>query len=315
MSKKYKINDIERENPFDILEHTNLINNNGEFNKDIKLVANVNKVQVTLGDFVNDGVKFLVNETKSKDDEKVTFNLSRNYAQIGTSGDCAQIGVKGNDCIAFACGYKSIIKAKNGTWIALAEYKKNEEGKIFPIFAKSAQIGNEEYTDHKRKILKEKYYYTLVQKEFVPVIVVDGDIMVVLSEKKRNNLILYKTQYLNAFIDNKTDKQYVVSNGEFFAHGETLEQAINDLTFKILQQKDTQDHIKRVCEQGYMMATDYRLITGACWYGTNKWLEENGYTWEDKKTIEEVIELTKGYYGCERLKESFEKYVDTKKDN
>lgn len=239
---------------------------------------------------------------------------SGHSAQIGSSGDSAKIEAKGKNSIAFACGNGSIIKGKKGTWISLAEYA--TEGIEIPIFAKSAQIGNKEYLDYKGRILNEEYYYILINKKFTPLIIADGSKMVVLSKKKANDITIYKTTYLSDFLSEEKNKkaQYVVSNGEFNAHGQDIKEAMEDLQFKILKSKNVKEHIERICKQGFMTANDYRVITGACRYGINKWLAENGYTWEDKKPIEEVLELVKGEYGYEKIKNEFEKYISKGKE-
>ena len=359
--KKYKYKNFTCENPLDILNKTNLLDSDNEFNKEIKVVKNNDKIEdITLKEFVNDGVEFLIEETKdnansgedaqvanSGEDAKVAnsgnnaqvantgnyaqvansgenaqvansgYNAkvanSGDYAQVANSGEDAQVESTGKNSVVFSCGINSIIKAENDTWISLAEFE-CINGKYIPTFAKSAQIDNSIYKDFKNNVLSNKYYYQLINKEFTPILIIDGYRMVILSKKKKDDLTIYKTQYVNDFIDKEETTQYVVSNGKFNAHGETIKEAIADLQFKILQSQEVQDHIKRVVKQGYMMAQDYRLITGACQYGTNKWLEENGYTWNDKKSIEEVLELVKGEYGYERLKAEFEKYKKEVKD-
>ena len=45
----------------------------------------------------------------------------------------------------------------------------------------------------------------------------------------------------------------------------------------------------------------YRVMTGACQEGTEEFLRTHGLTLSDKRTIREVIELTKGAYGYEQL--------------
>lgn len=260
---------------------------------------------------------------------------SRGYfSTIGSSGVAVKIVVKGENSIAFACGNSSIIKGKKGTWISLAEYA--TEGIEIPIFAKSAQIGNKEYLDYKGRILNEEYYYILINKEFTPLIIADGSKMVVLSKKKANDITIYKTIYLSDFLreenlekygevaltkeqekqlkEIKKRVQYVASNGEFNAHGRNIKEAMEDLQFKILKSKNVQENIERICKQGFMTANDYRVITDACRYGINKWLAENGYTWEDAKPIEEVLELVKGEYGYEKIKSEFEKYMSKGKE-
>ena len=132
--------------------------------------------------------------------------------------------------------------------------------------------------------------------------------MALLNKKRIQNYTIYKTQYLQDFKDNIKKFQFVAEIDGLTAHGETIEKAIQDVEFKRLKNMDLEKHAERIKEQGYFTAYDYRLITGACEYGTNRWLEENNFSWEDKKTIEEVLELTKGEYGHEILKEFIKTY-------
>ena len=78
-------------------------------------------------------------------------------AKIGSSGDYAKIGSSGDRAVVSAIGINSMIKAKIGSWITLAEY--DEERK--PICVKSAMIDGEN--------LLPDVFYTLRNGEFVPV--------------------------------------------------------------------------------------------------------------------------------------------------
>ena len=167
----------------------------------------------------------------------------------------------------------------------------------------SAQIGSEEYRDFQGKTLSKEHFYTLCHKQFVKIKHVDGYTMVIFSEKKTGQLTVYKTQYFEDYANGKKTMQYVVENDKLTAHGDTVKQAVADLQFKIMQSMDVSEHVHRVKESGYITPMDYRLLTGACESGTNRWLTDNGYTWDDKKTIAEVVELTRGAYGHERLVE------------
>ena len=86
---------------------------------------------------------------------------SGNSAQIGSSGDSAQIDSTGKNSVIMAAGHCSMVKATAGSWITLAEYEKNEDGVLVPIYVKT------EYVDGKR--IKENVFYTLRNKEFVEV--------------------------------------------------------------------------------------------------------------------------------------------------
>ena len=52
---------------------------------------------------------------------------SGNSAKIGSSGDSAQIGSSGKDCVICCAGHNSVVKAKKGSWITLAEWEYSEE--------------------------------------------------------------------------------------------------------------------------------------------------------------------------------------------
>ena len=328
MKKKYyttkaeNVTDADIKNhPWDLLDNVPLLTQDCEFSDiyevDVKSKEVISKL--TLRDFINDGIEVVKRETSDNNSSGnwAQIGSSGNWARIGSSGNDAQIGSSGNDAqigssgnwarieasgehsIAFACGNKSYIKAKKGTWISLAEY--DNDGN--PCFALAAQIGNEEYKDFQENVLSDKHFYMLCHKQFVKVKPVDGYIMVLLSEKKTGELTIYKTQYLEDYMNGKNTTQYVAEQNNITAHGETVKKAVADLEFKVMQTKDVSEHVKRVKESGYITPTDYRLLTGACESGTNRWLNENGFTWDDKKPIAEVIELTRGAYGHERLVE------------
>ena len=100
------------ENPFDVLNYYPLIDDDGEFSrfakvegsgkvdrgKDKVCVSNIKVIEeLTLGDFVNNGVEFIQNQTKdSANYESVLSDNSGYSAKIGSSGDSAQIGSSGN---------------------------------------------------------------------------------------------------------------------------------------------------------------------------------------------------------------------------
>ena len=120
-------------------------------------------------------------ETKGKekkhdaDNEKIASK--KNFAKIGSSGDSAQIGSSGYsakigssgdyakiessglDSVICCAGHNSVVKAKKGSWITLAEWEYNEEKKRFvPKCVKT------EYVDGER--IKEDTFYCLINGEF-----------------------------------------------------------------------------------------------------------------------------------------------------
>ena len=102
---------------------------------------------------------------------------------------------------------------------------------------------------------------------------------------------------------------YVVTDGEgHYAHGSTLKEAKDDLIYKI-NDRDTSlyENLSLDDEVSFEEAIAmYRTITGACAAGTRNYIENRLPTpHKEKYTIREIIDLTDGEYGNEKLKKFF----------
>lgn len=97
-------------------------------------------------------------------------------------------------------------------------------------------------------------------------ILADGIFTEVL-EKKGNT---YKVKKINS-----ENIIYLVTDGFFYSHGDTLKQAKEDLRFKKIAEKIKKDPIK---EDTIITIQYYRIITGACEIGVKMWLKENNIT-------------------------------------
>ena len=86
---------------------------------------------------------------------------SGDEAKIGSSGYGAQIGSSGYGAVIMCAGENSIVKAKKGSWITLAEYA-YVEGKRVPVCVKTEQVDGER--------IKAETFYKLVNGEFVEVV-------------------------------------------------------------------------------------------------------------------------------------------------
>ena len=84
---------------------------------------------------------------------------SGDSAKIGSSGYSANITSEGKYAVVCCAGHNSIVKAKKGSWITLAEWERNNEGEWIPKCVKT------EYVDGER--IKEDVFYKLVDGEFV----------------------------------------------------------------------------------------------------------------------------------------------------
>ena len=229
---------------------------------------------------------------------------SGNHAQNASSGDFAKNVSSGKNSICFDCGYKGIIKAVKGTWIALAEYKRNKCGDCIPIFARSAQIGNKEYKDFDGRVLKEDTYYILWQREFYPVIDLDGILTIKLTEKKRDNITIIKAIDVDDIYIKKPEEIkeiYIAKEDELIAHGYTLREAIEDLTLKKLDNIDTNEILREIKKTGKVTRSQYRAITGACSFGTNKFCEQHNIQDLEEIELEKLRKILINDYGAEKF--------------
>mgnify|MGYP003302193875 CR=1 FL=1 len=189
------------ENPFDVLDHYDLVNGNGEFN-DFAEVEALDPVhtddkkkycttrlrigaKLSFAGFVKACVDFLIEKTKISVDAGSSgygaqigssgygakigssgygaqIGSSGDGAQIGSSGYGAQIGSSGKDSVICCSGIGSKVKAKKGSWITLSEWEYSEEkGRYVPVCVKT------EFVDGER--IKEDTLYMLKNGEFVEV--------------------------------------------------------------------------------------------------------------------------------------------------
>ena len=222
-------------------------------------------------------------------------------AKNASSGDYAKNIISGKNSICFDCGYKGMIKAVKGTWISLAEYEKNEEGKIIPIYAKSAQIGNKEFKDSKGKVLKSNVWYMLWKKEFYQVEEYDGIWTINLSEHKRDNIKIIKAVDIDTLLDNKIKEIYIAKEGRLSAHGYTVREAVEDLTLKKLDKVNTDEIVAKIKETGKVTRSQYRAITGACSFGTNKFCEEHNIQDIEEIELTELRKILINDYGAEKF--------------
>ena len=196
------------------------------------------------------------------------------------------------------------MKSKKGTWISLAEWKMDKDGNYIPTFAKSAQIGNEEYEDFSGKTLNENTYYILWQKEFYPVINEDGIWTIKLSEKKRENIIIIKAIYIDDIYENNFEDIkpiYIAKEKDLSAHGYTLREAVDDLTYKKLDNVNTDEIVAEIKKTGKVTRSQYRAITGACSFGTNKFCEEHNIQDLEEISLEELRKILIDDYGAEKF--------------
>ena len=181
-------------NPFDVLNYYDA-NGKNRFceveqsgtietdNSDTKQASSKIKIKAEIGmsGLFKAGIEWIKEKTNPvtiiEDAEKIGTVLSGDYAKIGSSGDYAKIGSSGGSAqigssgdyakinstgkyaVICCAGDNSMVRAKIGSWITLAEWDYSEEKKCpVPVCVKT------EYVDGKR--IKADTWYNLVNGEF-----------------------------------------------------------------------------------------------------------------------------------------------------
>ena len=108
---------------------------------------------------------------------------------------------------------------------------------------------------------------------------------------------------------------YIAKGRGYFAHGETLREAVDALHSKIFDDLDPDEKISALLGeielgQKYKVSIWYdwhHRLTGSCEAGRKAWMRNHGVTMDDEYTLEEFCDLTKNDYGGEIIKQLAER--------
>ena len=126
----------------------------------------------------------------------------------------------------------------------------------------------------------------------------DGILTKRISERKKGDVTIYKTQRLAS-----DEIIYVAKQGDITAHGKTAREAVEELVFKDAK-RDVSQYKNMPLDTTHTpkdWAFIYRYITGACKTGVKMFLE--GKQLKKTYTLQEVLRETEGAYRFKRFKE------------
>jgi hypothetical protein len=134
-----------------------------------------------------------------------------------------------------------------------------------------------------------------------PVIIADGIFSEILSKKESNNFTIYRV------INNgRKNRSFLLESGGIYSHGGTVKEAKESFIYKIGDQ-DTSVYAGYTLETVMSLEEAikmYRVITGACEYGTRSFVESLERV-PRNLSVQEVIKLTEGHYGNKTIKNFF----------
>jgi len=263
-----------------------------------------NGEEISLKEFTEDFYKAIEKEAGEKKDDKIIAS-SGDSAKVASSGDSAQVAssgysakhdIKGKESVCFDCGIGGVIKGIKGTYIALCEWFYNNSKWQIRATA-TAQIDG--------KKLKENTYYGLYNGKITEIDFTDNVKSAVLETKGKVKKIKMINEDTNTIIDNVG---FVVADGNGnFAHGKTIKEAKKSLLYKI-SNRDTSQYKDLTLNSTLTFGEAikmYRVITGACEFGTKNFINQNKIDEKKIYTIKEIINITSGQYGNQKLQEFF----------
>lgn len=135
---------------------------------------------------------------------------------------------------------------------------------------------------------------------------IDDYTMIIRSTKKKGDYTLYRAAYFGGGELADLKKCWIAQQGEYFAHGETVEQAMRDVRCKVAQRDfDEEELVAEIKARGTVQFNDFRMITGACESGLQHGMEQAGLDPNaDELPLETVLSAAFGPYG-EQFKRLF----------
>lgn len=117
--------------------------------------------------------------------------------------------------------------------------------------------------------------------------------------------------------DFSTSNCYIVKNNHWFAHGNTLKQALIDLEHKTFKNMNIDDKIsefrKKFNNKDSYKGEDFfdwhHILTGSCLAGRTNFVESRNYDLNKLYTVKEFIKICENSYGGEVIKKLKEFYV------
>lgn len=133
----------------------------------------------------------------------------------------------------------------------------------------------------------------------------DGISCVVLSSKKKGDIEILSCR--QAKIKQQKiigEKFFIAKKDKYTTHAEDIKTALEELQFKLSyrnidQYKNLPKHTRKSPQD---WAFVYRMVTGACQYGTKHFMESKGRL-KKTYTLDEIISETQGAYGHDKFKE------------
>ena len=108
---------------------------------------------------------------------------------------------------------------------------------------------------------------------------------------------------------------WIARRGNFFAHGDTLHEAVEAVEAKWRENRPLDERIAEFVKTHPELDEEYgdlfdwhHVLTGSCEFGRRQWCEEHGYKPTDSITLRAFFEQTKNDYGRDVIRRVAKEY-------
>ena len=135
---------------------------------------------------------------------------------------------------------------------------------------------------------------------------IDGYTMLIGSIRKKGDITIARARYLRGS-KAPVKRCYIASQGEHNSHGDTAQEALLDLRFKVAQvDYDPAELVDEIKARGAIRWHEFRLLTGACAEGLREGLKGLGYAPDlEEMPLPVALKMVRGNYGDARMAELF----------
>ena len=108
---------------------------------------------------------------------------------------------------------------------------------------------------------------------------------------------------------------WIAKRGNFFAHGDTLHEAVEAVEAKWWENRPLDERIAEFVKTHPELEEEYgdlfdwhHVFTGSCEFGRRQWCEEHGYSPTDSITLRTFFEQTRNDYGRDVIRQVAKEY-------
>ncbi|MEM7698698.1 MAG: hypothetical protein AAF236_09875, partial [Verrucomicrobiota bacterium] len=137
---------------------------------------------------------------------------------------------------------------------------------------------------------------------------IDGDAMLLTSKRTIDGYKISKARYFHGGDIVALPQCWIAEKDGFYAHGESIKDAIEDAAFKAMQvSANVEDIAREVKQSGVVTKNQYRLLTGACDEGCRRFISDHGIDSSDPQLpLSKALDFISGHFGYDRFKELIE---------